>query len=79
VQLLQLGHITPKVVNGCTPASNQNQSARYTGVIPRHSAQKGAGDIYAPITISPAATLRFRRNRAGDFSSDFLDSEKRFR
>src|SRR5262249_22240703 len=34
---------------------------------------------YAPITISPAAALSFGRRRAGDFSSDFLDSEKCFR
>jgi hypothetical protein len=34
VQLLQLGHVTPKIVSSRTPASNQNQSVCYSGVTP---------------------------------------------
>src|SRR6516165_2906744 len=41
-------------------------------------AKRRRGGSYAPIAISPAAALSFGRRRAGDFSSDFLDSEKRF-
>jgi hypothetical protein len=42
-RLLQLGHVTPKVVNRPTPASNQNQSVWYAGVTPDIRRKKAQG------------------------------------
>ena len=41
--MLQLGHITPKLVNGRTPTSNQNQWVCYAGVTPDIRRKKAQG------------------------------------
>jgi hypothetical protein len=50
VQLLQLGHVTPKVVNCSAPASNQNQSVCYAALAPVIRREKKRRGIYASIT-----------------------------
>src|SRR5262252_5676524 len=75
VQLLQFGHIRQKVANS-THAPPKSERAVLVSWRCTRAIEAGASD--AP-TISPAAALSLGRPCAGDFSSDFLDSKKRFR